>query len=83
MPVALDKITVGKCFITEIGQVRRVLKVESGMVTYEARGKTATGDSSWGARTTVGDGKFARAVDREVTCDYDPNHPDRTSPQSN
>jgi hypothetical protein len=82
MPVATDKITVGKCFVTEIGQVRRVLKVESGKVTYEARGKTATG-GSWGERTIVGDGKFARDVVREVTCDYDPNYPDRAPPQSN
>jgi hypothetical protein len=50
---------------------RRVLKVESGKVTYEARGKTATGGSC-GERTIVGDGKFARDVVREVTCDYDP-----------
>lgn len=71
MGIPLDSIAVGKCFLTEIGQLRRVLSVRDGMVTYELRGKTAHG-GSWGAITTTGNAHFARAVDREVPCDHDP-----------
>jgi len=74
MGIPAQNISVGKCYITEIGQVRRVLEVKDGRVKYESRGKTAHG-GSWGAGTTVGDGKFARDVEREVPCDYDPNYP--------
>jgi hypothetical protein len=74
MGVPVESIAVGKCYITEIGQIRRVLEVKDGRVKYESRGKTAHG-GSWGAWTTVGDGKFAREVEREVPCDYDPNYP--------
>ncbi len=66
MGVPVGSIAVGKCYITEIGQVRRVLEVKDGRVKYESRGKTAHG-GTWGAWTTVGDGKFAREVERGWT----------------
>jgi len=78
MGVPVESITVGKCYVTEIGQIRRVLEVQDGRVKYESRGKTAHG-GSWGPWTTVGDGKFAREVEREVACDYDPNYPGGTN----
>jgi len=39
MGIPVDGIAVGKCFVTEIGQVRRVLEVKDGRVKYESRGK--------------------------------------------
>jgi hypothetical protein len=69
--VAIDSIEVGKCYVTAIGQIRRVLETGSGRVKYEARGKT-TEDGSWSSRTTSS-GRFANDVEREVPCDYDPN----------
>jgi hypothetical protein len=72
MGVAIDSIKVGKCYVTALGQIRRVLEISGGRVKYEARGKTAEG-GSWGSWTTVGDGRFANDVEREVPCNYDPN----------
>jgi hypothetical protein len=69
MGVPVESISTGKCFVTEIGQVRRVIEAKNGKVKYESRGRTAHG-GSWGAVTTVGDVKFARDVDHEVDCDY-------------
>lgn len=70
MPVAV--IEVGKCYMTAFGEIRRVLEISSGKVKYETQQKTAGGGSStsW---VTVGDGRFANDVEREVPCDYDPN----------
>jgi hypothetical protein len=66
MGVWIKDIDVGKCYVTSTGQVRRVTKVEI-KVTYESRGKKAIPNEL----TTLGS-KFARDVDREVPCDYDP-----------
>jgi hypothetical protein len=52
MGIPVGSIAVGKCYATEIGQVRRVLEVKDEKVKYESRGKTAHG-GSWGAWTTV------------------------------
>ena len=70
MPVAI--IEVGRCYITALGEIRRVLEISGGKVTYDARGKTVEG-GSWASRTTVGDGRFASDVEREIPCDYDSN----------
>jgi len=65
MPISVDEIAVDKSYVTATGQLRRVLKVDNGTVTYEeARGKAVSGN--WGLWTTVGDGKFAQDVDRKV-----------------
>jgi hypothetical protein len=72
MGIPVESIAVGKCFVTEIGQVRRVLEMKDGKVKYESRGKTAHG-GSWGDVATVADGKFARDVTREVPCDAIPD----------
>jgi hypothetical protein len=69
MGVPVASVAVGKCYLTEIGQVRRVLEIKEAMVKYESRGKTAHG-GSWGALTTVSNLRFARDVEREVPCDY-------------
>jgi hypothetical protein len=68
MGVAINSIQIGKCYVTAMGEVRRVLEIGGGRVKYEARGRTAEGGTvaSW---TTVGDGRFANDVEREVPCD--------------
>lgn len=75
MGVPVASVAVGKCYVTEIGQVRRVLKIKDAVVKYESRGKTAHG-RSWGD-LTVSILRFARDVEREVPCDYDPESPAR------
>ena len=69
MGISVGGIAVGKCYLTALGQVRRVVKFGNGKVTYESRGGKATG-SSWGEQNTVLEGRFARDVEREVPCDY-------------
>ena len=69
MGIPVSEIADGKCYLTALGQVRRVLKVGNGKVTYKSRGKTIT-KSSWGEQNTVLDGRFARDVERGVPCDF-------------
>lgn len=65
MAISVNEIAVDKSYVTATGQLRRVLKVDNGTVTYEeARGKPLSGN--WGLWTTVGDGKFAQDADRKV-----------------
>jgi hypothetical protein len=61
--IPVSGIIVGKCYLTALGQARRVVKFDNGRVTYESRGKTA---DSWRDENTVLDGRFARDVEREV-----------------
>ena len=77
MAVSINQIAVDKCYVTSMGQVRRVLSIDNGKIKYEARGKTESG-GSWGSWTTVGDAKFAADVDREVKCDWNPDYPERS-----
>jgi hypothetical protein len=76
MGIPVASIAVGKCYVTAIGQVRRVLEIKDAKVRYESRGKTAHG-GSWGDPVGVSTVKFARDVEREVACDYDPMKPTR------
>jgi hypothetical protein len=65
MLVPVNEIAVDKSYVTATGQLRRVLKVDNGTVTYEeAGGKALSGN--WGLWTTVGDAKFAHDVDHKV-----------------
>jgi hypothetical protein len=65
MPISVNEIAVDKSYVTATGQLRRVLKVDNGAVTYEeARGKAFSGN--WGLWTTVDDEKFARDADHKV-----------------
>lgn len=73
MGIAVDSIEVGKCYVTAMRQVRRVLEISGGKVKYQAQGKTAEGGGSSAEWVTIGDGKFANDAEREVPCDYDPN----------
>jgi hypothetical protein len=74
MGIPVESLAVGKCYLTEIGQVRRVLEIKEAMLKYESRGKTAHGGSG-GALTTMSVLRFARDVEREVPCDHDPRYP--------
>ena len=55
MGISISEIGLNKCYLTALGQVRRVLKLGNGRVTYKSRGKTVTG-GSWGEQNTVADG---------------------------
>lgn len=71
MGVPLESVQVGKYFLTELGQLRRVLAIRDGMVTYELRGKHGyTGSAELIRR--VATGHFANRVDREVAANYKP-----------
>ncbi|MGE3990117.1 hypothetical protein [Pseudorhodoplanes sp.] len=75
MTVEASSIAKGKCYVTSSGQVRRVMEVEDGKITYESRGKKSVGkDVIWGPKATVPADQFADRVDREVQWDYDPNY---------
>lgn len=77
MAVRVKDIEVGKCYVTNAGQVRRVVKIET-KITYESRGKKAIPKGKkWNPRTTAKAETFVNAVDREVRCDYDPDYPER------
>ena len=67
--IPVSEIAIGNCYLTAQGQVRRVLKVGNGKVTYESRSKKIT-KGSWGEQNAVVDSRFARDVGREVPCDF-------------
>ena len=67
MAIPVKDIVVGRCYATGMGQVRRVLEIVNGMITYEEHAKTASSGVST-ARTTIGIEKFARQVSNEVPC---------------
>ena len=69
MPVNETDIQEGRCFVTATNQMRKVVRVEKGTVTYE----------SWSAdqprpsnphRNSSSLATFAGAVDRAVGCDF-------------
>ena len=62
MSVPVESIMVGKCFVTPLGQIRRVTKIGSGTVKYMVLGKTVLA----GDERTTSKQRFARDVDREV-----------------
>ena len=69
MGISIGEISLNKCYLTALGQVRRVVKFGNGRVTYEARGKKTVAGGSWSEQNTVPDGKFARDVEREIPCE--------------
>lgn len=78
--VDLSEISVGCCFVTASGQVRRVTVItDEGLVGYEARGKSfRAGEKSWGPAGPTMDKwpdkeTFASQVERKVPCHWDPD----------
>ena len=70
MSVVASDVVAGKCFATSTNQVRQILEVQGSKVKYQSRGKKA---GEWTNRVEVDLAKFVDDVDREVSCDYDPN----------
>lgn len=68
MTIAENDITVGRCYVTELNQVRRVIEISGGKVTYEEHTPTSTSGVSLG-RSTIGIEHVARQVAREVPCE--------------
>jgi hypothetical protein len=62
MAVPVESVAVGKCYLTEIGQVRRVLEIKEAMVNTESRRKDSARRASWGALTTVSILRFDRGT---------------------
>ena len=78
MSVDPKSIKAGKCFITPANQVRRVIEITAGgRVRYQPRGSAYRGEKSWAPRQETSRDKFAAEVDREVTCDWDPDFRER------
>ncbi len=71
MTVPPESVSPGKCFVTPAYQVRRVLMLEAGKVTYEARGSKWV-NGAWLWRNVVNLGRYAHSVSREVPCDCNP-----------
>ncbi len=71
MGVPLESIQVGKCFLTDLGQLRRVVAIRDGMVIYESRGKHGYSGSAEATRK-MAMGHFANRAEREVAADYKP-----------
>ncbi len=72
MSVPAESVEVGRCYLTETGQVRRVLHMISrGRVQYERRVGTAGGTWAW-ARGMSDLKAFASLIEREVRCDWTP-----------
>jgi hypothetical protein len=69
MAILVSEIGLNKCYLTALGQVRRVVKFGNGKVTYESRGKKTVTGGLWSEQNTVPDGRFARDVEREIPCE--------------
>jgi hypothetical protein len=70
MPINAESIRLGHCYATAGGDVRKVIELQSDIITYVIRGKLAfpTWDKAkW--RTTPRE-TFAYEVGREVPCDW-------------
>ncbi len=71
MSVPPESIEVGKCYLMETGQVRRILRImPDGRFQYEHRmGYSAP--KAW--KSGIQSGRsFAATVEREVPCDWTP-----------
>ena len=62
MSVPVESVAVGRCFLTALGQIRRVTETGAGTVTYLVLGKTVLG----GDERTTSKQRFARDVEREL-----------------
>lgn len=68
MAIPIEKIAVGKCFVTSASQVRRVSKIADGMVFYTTRNLSGHWNEIAHSVFCVG---FAEQVEREVLCSWD------------
>jgi hypothetical protein len=70
MPIDTDAIRLGHCYATAAGDVRKIIDVTAGIITYVNRGKLAF--PTWDAKKwhAINRAVFAREVLREVSCDW-------------
>jgi hypothetical protein len=69
MAIAVEKIEVGKCYLDDAGELRRVLTSGGSKITYDSGGKKVPPGQIWGPRVTMSAEQFADHVEREVSCD--------------
>ena len=67
MAVPPESIEVGKCYLTKQGQVRRVIAIEGGKVTYHV-GRQQALKGRWPRRMVAMHATFAASLLREVAC---------------
>jgi len=58
-------MTFDRCYSTAYGEVRRIVRIENGKVTYTTVGRNID-EVPWSGLTTVATEKFAREVVRQA-----------------
>jgi len=69
MPVPMESIAVGRCYLTATKEVWRVQQITDGTVTFTAR-DCKIGSERWGYRPERPLSAFASTVEREISCDF-------------
>jgi hypothetical protein len=72
MAVETKSICAGRCYVTHASEVRKVLEIDGQKLTYVVRGKMAFPSWDPEMRRSTTTELFAREVEREVTCDWQP-----------
>lgn len=70
MPVSYGSIAIGKCFATPTNDVRQVVGLDRGSVSYVLRGKLAFPSWDRAAWQITSQDAFAREVSAEVAADW-------------
>jgi hypothetical protein len=65
MSIPVHQLIADRYYITVEREVRRIVKIETGKITYKTAGRN-TGEIPWSGLTTVAAEKFAREAVREV-----------------
>ncbi len=71
MSLPPESLEADKCYLTNTGQVRRVLVMLPGRVQFERRVGTPGPNCRW-VREVADTRAFALLVDHEVPCDWTP-----------
>ena len=70
MPVASDTLSVGQCYLSDTGKVRRVLNIlPDGRVQFEARNRTNRTGLRW-KRDIMSVEAFAASTEQPIRCDW-------------
>ena len=70
MPVDYADIAIGKCFSMPNNDVRQVIGLDRGSVSYVVRGKLAFPSWDPAARQITSQDAFAKEVSAEVAADW-------------
>jgi hypothetical protein len=68
MPVLETTVAEGKCYKTPKNQLRRVIGVAEGKVTYQSWGGKRGYQRGQLTENTAQIGRFAKAVQEEISC---------------